>query len=158
MALHFILDGYNIIKSERSGRLSGGTLQAQRERLIALIGERRPQGSARNSVTVVFDGKSENPYVYDSFNTYHVGDIEIIFSEGTKADDIIERVTLESENPANVVVVTDDKGIRRLLGSSGARFLSVAEFTGRLFRPSGGTDEREASPEDNDEEFRKRWL
>jgi predicted RNA-binding protein with PIN domain len=161
--VHFILDGYNIIKSSHARGLADGTLEAQRNRLIALIRDRRPQGSNRNTVTVVFDGKGALDSWVDTYSTYHVGAIEVIFSEGASADDTIEKLIAERSG-GETVVVTDDKGLRRRLGGTGARSMAVTDFLQRLAAPgrknTAGEDPADTgdlAPE-IDEEFRKRWL
>ena len=55
MSLHYLLDGYNIIK--QSPRLGPKRLEDGRAGLIAFIEMRQPQGSRNNMVTVVFDGQ-----------------------------------------------------------------------------------------------------
>ena len=163
MALHYILDGYNIIKAETNARLSRGTLQEQREGLIALLKESGAGGSSRNRVTVVFDGPFDAPFLDNLSSRYYSGEIEVIFSEGETADRKIEEAVLASERPAEVVVVSNDRGIQRLLGGSGASFMSVEEFTPRLFRapregrPDGAVVD-EGSRQNIDDEFKKKWL
>ncbi len=162
MALHFILDGYNIIKAACNLPLSRGTLEEQRGRLVGLIRDNNPQGSARNRVTVVFDGKSDFPYAGLGYGKEHAGDIEIAFSEGGSADDVIEQIVSESPHPAEIVVVTDDRGIRRRLGGTGAGWMGVTEFSARLFSRKNARG-RAASLEENDaagitDEFSRKWL
>lgn len=159
MALHYILDGYNIIKSDPSGTLARGSLEEQRKRLFDCIRKNRPQGSERNSVTVVFDGPSSVPFLGGGASRSWSGEIEIYFSEGRTADETIEELVHADPNPAELVVVTDDRGIHRLLGGSGARHMGVPEFLRRLLRPARG--ENEAGDEgfdDISEEFKRKWL
>jgi hypothetical protein len=127
------------------------------------VQECHPQGSARNAVTIVFDGKAEHPYWEDSYSTYHAGDIEILFSEGVKADDIIARIVNEQVTAAETVVVTNDKGIRRRLGGTGARCMPVEEFIAKLRRPGAARGQEQSVSDAGDmssinEEFRKKWL
>ena len=162
MALHFILDGYNIIKAASNASLSCGTLEEQRNRLVGLIRENNPQGSPRNQVTVVFDGKTDFPYASLGYAREHVGEIEIAFSEGGSADDVIEQIVNECPHPAEIVVVTDDRGIHRRLGGTGVRWMGVAEFSSRLFTRknthgrSNGLDEKIVTH--ITDEFTKKWL
>lgn len=164
MALHYVLDGYNIIKSDASGFLTHGSLEEQRERLIGLLAAARPQGSERNRLTVVFDGPYDSPCAEGCFPRYYKGSIEIIFSEGISADERIERLVEEELHAADAIVVTDDKGLRRMMGGSGVKFMGVAEFTKRLYRDGRridageGTSADEASIRDINSELEKRWL
>jgi predicted RNA-binding protein with PIN domain len=164
MALHFILDGYNIIKSDAAGVLTQGSLEEQRKRLVTLLNTARPQGSSRNCLTVVFDGPFESPYFGGSFPRYQDGDVEIIFSEGDTADERIERLVAAHPRPADIVVVTDDKGLRRMLGGSGVKFMAVAELSRRLFkgaRPSAGGNDPAVDAqtvEDINRELEERWF
>ncbi len=83
MSLQYLLDGYNIIK--QTPNLNRGTLENQRLALIGWISTSSPQGSAKNSVTVVFDGKEE---FFGSHPSVHV---KVIFSQGQSADDLIKK-------------------------------------------------------------------
>ncbi|MHB9154725.1 MAG: NYN domain-containing protein [Endomicrobiales bacterium] len=163
--LHYILDGYNIIRSDASGTLGRGTLEQQRGRLVDLIQRQRPQGSPNNRVSVVFDGPAVLPFIAGGSSSCRVGGTEVIFSEGVTADAVIEQMVNGSSRPAEIVVVTDDKGLRRLIGVSGAKMMGTGEFTARLLRkgagggPSGeaGEDESFGETEVN-EELKKKWL
>jgi predicted RNA-binding protein with PIN domain len=154
----FILDGYNIIKSDARGVLAQGTLEEQRERLLALINTAHPAGSVRNTVTVVFDG----PYDAPAAPRYRAGGVDVIFSEGKTADEVIEQLVRAAPHPGTIVVVTDDRGLHRMLGGLGAATMSVAEFTRRLFaRPASPHDaagENGAAQDDITREFEKKWI
>jgi len=160
MALRYILDGYNIIKSDDSGFLTQGSLEAQRERLIGLLNASHPQGSQRNELTVVFDGPYESPCVACG-PRYRSGDVEVVFSEGISADERIERLVAEQGRAAETVVVTDDKGLRRMLGGSGVKFVGTQEFRRRLFNGRHSADRKTdfgaGGEEEINRELRKRW-
>lgn len=166
MSLHFILDGYNIIKSGSTGLFSARTLEEQRTRLLTLIRERRPQGSQNNQVTVVFDSRTVQPEWVDSGSVSTVWGIRVMFSGGTTADETIQRLVEEAERAAEIVIVSNDRGIRRLVGGLGARFMSVEEFVRKLDQAgdkAGGLRSGQ-EPFDDDtrfevnDEFSKRWL
>ena len=71
MSVHYLLDGYNIIK--QTPGLNQGSLEAQRNALLAWIEIGQPQGSLQNTVTVVFDGKdSRGNQLPDGFYNYTV--------------------------------------------------------------------------------------
>ena len=159
MPLHFVLDGYNIIKSDSTSAFSQMTLQAQREHLERLINTNSPQGSSKNKVTVVYDGTYENSFLGQK----HVsGAVDILFSagDGDTADREIEELVANSSNPAEIVVVTDDRGIQRMIGRTGAKTMGVKEFMKRLFKHPAEDENRpgnDTAPE-IDDEFSKRWL
>jgi predicted RNA-binding protein with PIN domain len=131
--MRYIIDGYNVINS--SDKFSASSLKERRKRLIEFIQSHRPHGSFRNSVTVVFDSKSKNPYESYGYNKSHVSEIEIIFSDGIlSADDIIAELVDESKNPYEITVVTNDKGLRRKTSSSGAKHETVEAFLVKGFK------------------------
>ncbi|MFH1062961.1 MAG: NYN domain-containing protein [Candidatus Omnitrophota bacterium] len=120
MALHYIIDGYNVIK--QVSFLTGKKLRSGREGLVKFIELYKPQGSKRNEVTLVFDGKS------DVCSPQLKSDINVIFSKGESADDKIKKMVERAKNPKCVVVVTDDKEIMFYCRSIGANVSSVKEF------------------------------
>ncbi len=88
----------------------------------------RPQGSANNQVSVVFDGKAE------FFGSASDGAIKVIFSQHGSADDLIKEMVEDAAIKSNVVVVSDDKGITLYVRALGAKVLSVKEFARGLFQ------------------------
>ncbi len=120
MSLHYILDGYNIVK--QLPQFANCKLEEGRERLIKYLEEERPQGSLNNEVLLVFDGQAG---VYHSHRSSLV---RIIFSENDSADERIKDFVEQSENKRTVIVVTDDKEIQYFVAAYGARFLKVNEF------------------------------
>ena len=122
MSLHFLLDGYNIIK--QTPDLNRGTLENQRLALIRWISQSSPQGSAQNSVMIVFDGKEE------FFGSHSSGSIKVVFSKGQSADDLIKKIVEQYPHKKNVVVVSNDKDITLYVRALGAGVLSVKEFIG----------------------------
>ncbi|MFN3966639.1 MAG: NYN domain-containing protein [Endomicrobiia bacterium] len=121
--VHYILDGYNIVK--QLPQFIGRKLKEGREYLIKVLKENRPQGSARNKVTVVFDGAPDVSYPSENLKNYN---IEIIFTTNEIADEKIRKLVKKSPNPGNVVVVSDDKDLRRSVRILGAEVLYVREF------------------------------
>ncbi len=123
--MEYLVDGYNVIRS--SEMFSSGDLESPRNKLIDFILKYNPQG--KNSVTLVFDCKSSNPYETDGYTVTTTKGIKIIFSEGQKsADDVIVDYVENSKKPYNITVVTNDKGIFRRIGGKGAKKMAVAEF------------------------------
>jgi predicted RNA-binding protein with PIN domain len=126
MSLHYILDGYNIIKHPEFYAINKS--KDKRPLLIKFIEEKRPCGSKNNKVTLVFDGeglplaKGEN--------------LDIIFSHNETADDKIREMVSRAKNPKNMVVVTDDREIKFFIKSYGARPEGVEEFIEKAKGPS----------------------
>jgi hypothetical protein len=142
---------------------TASTLEGRRNKLIGFINDKRPHGSARNSVTVVFDCKSKNPYESNGYNTSHVHGIEITFSDGVVlADDIIADMVDTAKNPYDITVVTNDKGIRRRTAPSGAKHESVESFLAKGAKQKNTDRAREIMEsdikEDINEEFEQLWL
>ena len=123
MSVHYLLDGYNVLKQIPAFR--DLPLEDGRLGLLRWIDQSRPQGSVNNQVTVVFDGHP------DHFGSPPHGDIRVIFSDGCSADDKIKRMVEEDVDKKNCVVVSDDKDIFLYARSLGARVMSVAAFTSK---------------------------
>lgn len=159
--MHYIIDGYNVINC--GDIFTASTLEGRRNKLLEFINERRPHGSVRNSVTVVFDCKSKNPYESGGYNTSHIYGIEIIFSDGVVlADDIIADIVDSAKNPYDITVVTNDKGIRRRTAPSGAKQESVESFIAKGSKQKNINRAHEILEadikEEISEEFEKLWL
>ncbi len=123
--MEYIIDGYNVIKY--SEMFSCRRLEFSRNKLIDFILKYKPHGN--NLITVVFDCKSDNPYEFDGYTATSVKGIKTIFSEGRKsADDVIVEYVENSKKPYNIVVVSNDKGIHRRIGGTGAKKMEVADF------------------------------
>ncbi|MBI4310074.1 MAG: NYN domain-containing protein [Candidatus Omnitrophica bacterium] len=126
MSLHYLLDGYNIIN--QVPRFCEGTLEDRRLRLLAWLNIVRPQGSARNAVTVVFDGDPRY------FGRPPCGCARVIFTAGESADDCLKRMVERSPAKKKLVVVSDDKDIKLYARALGAGVLGVGEFAADLVR------------------------
>lgn len=120
MALHFILDGYNVIK--QTALFADKKLEDGRNALLKLIENQRPQGSIKNKVTVVFDGQPG--FARDNSKFF----ANVIFSCNETADDKIKHLVHEQKNRKSIVVVTNDREIRYYVRSLGAKILKVEEF------------------------------
>ena len=124
MSVHYIIDGYNVIKQVTF--LTGKKLKTGREGLLRLIETYKPQGSSRNEVTVVFDGRAEISSLHPQTS------VGVIFSKGESADEKIKKMVEKSSNPRRIVVVSDDKQITYYCRAHGAKIKSVQEFLGRI--------------------------
>ena len=133
MSLHFLIDGYNVIK--RTDSLKDlSSLRHARMSLVKAIQARRLAGSKNNQVTIVFDGRAD----FDFYQPQRKGQIKIFFSSDESADEVIKRMVGESGNPKQIVVVTDDKAIAHFIRSAGARAMPVLDFISRDKRQPAG--------------------
>ncbi|MCK5580228.1 MAG: NYN domain-containing protein [Candidatus Omnitrophica bacterium] len=120
MAVSFIIDGYNVIK--RIPELADRTLEDGRSSLIHFLEIHRPQGSLKNDVIVVFDGRS------DVWGPQKASFVKVFFTSDETADEKIKRMVDGHPNKKSVVVVTEDREIQYYVRASGAKVLGVYEF------------------------------
>jgi predicted RNA-binding protein with PIN domain len=123
MAIHIIVDGYNLIGSEKGLH---GKLENHRKRLL----ERLQQYHEIRGypITVVFDGWRSG-WIHEVEEK--AGDLAVIFSrQGEKADSVIQRMA--SEMGSACVVVTSDREVRRSVEASGATAIYAREFERKL--------------------------
>ena len=109
--------------------LSQRRLEDGRAGLIRFIRERRPHGSDRNSITVVFDGQEDVVGAVEPLN-----DVRIVFSRGMSADDHIREGVEHSSDPQNIICVTDDRELALACRHRGARIWSVDEFVSKGYK------------------------
>lgn len=124
MSLHFVLDGYNIIR--RTPKLDCDNLRQSRQNLVDFIIRYQPQGSLKNRLTIVFDGKSDIIYHKDTSS------VELIFSEDESADDLIRKIIAKSSNKKNICLVSDDKGLASSVKDVGVKVYSVLDFLSKV--------------------------
>ena len=89
---------------------------------MRLVAVNRPQGSVKNTVTIVFDGK------YGIIGTADDTHVKVIFSRGESADDTIKKIVSGAAHKKNIIVVTDDRDIQYAVRAMGAKIMSVEEF------------------------------
>jgi predicted RNA-binding protein with PIN domain len=158
--VHYIVDGYNVINSD--DMFVSNTLKDRRNRLIKFISEFIQHGSLKNSISVVFDSKSKNLCESSSYSKTCMYDIEVIFSDGIlSADDIIVEIVDMSENPYNITVVTNDKGLIRRISASGAKHERVEIFLSKRIKHGKAQTIREIDVDVKNEinkELEKLWL
>ena len=123
MAIHIVIDGYNLIGSEKG---LGGDLEGKRNQLIHQL--RRYRESKGYPITVVFDGwRSGWRHEVEEKK----GGVTVIFSQlGEKADSVIQR--LAREMGSGCVVVTSDREVRSAAEASGAVAVYSGEFSTKL--------------------------
>jgi len=91
-----------------------------------LLEKQRPQGSANNDITVIFDGKS------DVFGRHESPTVQVIFSKDESADDVIRRLVEKSINRKNIIVVTNDRSLQYAVRALGAQTRNVEKFLKQL--------------------------
>jgi len=124
MALHFILDGYNVLK--KTSALADMKIEVGRETLVRLIETYQPQGSLNNPVTIIFDGGPGMTAVS------HESPVRVFFTYEQSADEEIKRRVQESGRKRSLVVVTDDREIQYYVKSLGAQVMPTNDFLARL--------------------------
>lgn len=144
MALHLIIDGYNLIRqSPWLQELDAQGLETGREALLAILANYR-RARWPHKTTVVFDGWQGGSL--KESRDRHQG-VTIVYSRrGEKADEVIKRLlTVERERG---VVVTSDREIQDCAQRVGAAWITAPEFERRLAL-AGGTieDSEEPSPQ-----------
>ncbi|MDD5020888.1 MAG: NYN domain-containing protein [Endomicrobiaceae bacterium] len=161
--MEYIIDGYNVIKNDKYSHLfEDKTLEKSRNKLFNFVYSNHPQGE--NNITIVFDCRNKNPYEFDGYSAGTVIGMRIIFSDGQlRADDVIVELVENAENPADMTIVTNDKGIKRRIGGSGAKTKSVEDFIIKGLKNIKKTDNiSKMAEKDNVEqinkEFLKKWL
>lgn len=123
MAIRIIIDGYNLIGSEKGLR---GDLEGKRNQLIQQL--QQYQEGKDYPITVVFDGWRSG-WIREVEE--RVGGITVIFSQqGEKADSVIQR--LAREMGSGCVVVTSDREVRSAAEASGAVAIYSGEFSTKL--------------------------
>jgi predicted RNA-binding protein with PIN domain len=158
MSLQYIIDGYNVVNHPSFNR--SNNIQQVREKLVGLIKEKRLCGSPRNKVTVVFDG-----YPGGQNSTDFAPGINIIFSGDISADEKIKRLVENSDNPKNIIVVSDDNEIKSFVKSCGSRGEAAEDFIGRKKHPRAPesrdllkTDLNYSQISKINKELAQRWL
>lgn len=129
MSVHYIIDGYNVLKQLPD--LERRPLKEGRWGLIRYFEIYRPQGSSKNKVTLVFDGKSD--VLLPPQRKLKKINMEIIFSQDETADDKIEKLVSQISNPKQVIVVTDDRELGEKVKIHGVKLLKVKEFAKEKF-------------------------
>ena len=127
MALHLIIDGYNLLGARgQVGRAPGRDAESGRERLVrelAAYRQRKP-----HPITVVFDGWQQG---WGTERREHRVGLEVIFSRrGEKADQVIQR--LAAEFGSACAVVSSDREIIDFARAQGAFVMKAQEFVGKL--------------------------
>lgn len=132
-------------------------LEDQRQQLIQWVESRAPQGSARNTVTIVFDGRT------DVWGSGASSSARVVFSQGETADEKIVRMVEETAHKKNVVVVTDDRALQYSVRALGAKVSGVQTFLGQgasapIRRPESGKNISKTLEHKITSEFARIWV
>uniref|UniRef100_A0A7V4G799 NYN domain-containing protein n=1 Tax=Desulfobacca acetoxidans TaxID=60893 RepID=A0A7V4G799_9BACT len=140
MALHLIIDGYNLIRqSPWLSRLDARDLEEGRRALLECLGQYHRKKPAHR-LTVVFDGwQGGEPRE----NRDYFQGIAIIYSRrGERADEVVKR--LAAREGTRAVVVTSDREIQDFAAQKGATWVEAREFESRCLTPTLGAGAPEA--------------
>jgi hypothetical protein len=156
MSLHFIIDGYNLVK-HRSFIPPPG-IRDSRFALIQFLRINKPCGSPKNKVTIIFDGYSGD------FSLSGL-EFEVIFSCEDSADERIKKIMEKDPLPKSLIVISDDRQIRDFARLCGVVSLGIEEF---LDPPSKKKAPQKAAQEKTplsysaahkiNEELKRLWL
>jgi predicted RNA-binding protein with PIN domain len=127
MAIHIIIDGYNLIR--RSPELAGldrQDLQSGRDGLVDMLAAYKKLKP--HKITVVFDGTAE-PSLYGSRD--RAKGIAIRYSHGGEsADDVIRRMARRDK--AKALVVSSDREVMTAAEAAGAMVMDSAAFEEKM--------------------------
>jgi len=104
---------------------------------VRFLETRRLQGSFKNKVTVVFDGKA------GIIGRAGSSLIKIIFSKDETADEKIKRMVEEAKNKKNMIVVTNDRAVQYAARASGAKVSNVSDFLKQTFSEKKGVSKKQ---------------
>jgi uncharacterized protein len=126
VALHLIIDGYNLLAAGRDGRTGSPYSDMARESLLRdLAAYRQRKGHA---LTVVFDGWQQGQTME---SREHRAGVQVIYSKrGERADQVIQR--LAREYGSDCAVVSSDREIVNAAKAHGAFVMEAQEFSAKL--------------------------
>ena len=118
-----IIDGYSLIhRDPETKRIVAENLRRAREVLIEKVS--RTATAMADQVTIVFDGQQKSGSVPGGIQA-----IELIYSSsGQTADTVIERLVHQATDPAQWLVVTNDRRERETVMATGVQTMSCAVF------------------------------
>jgi predicted RNA-binding protein with PIN domain len=124
MAIHLIIDGYNIIRqSARLSSLEAGDLEAGRQALLACLTAYR-RSRPQHKITVVFDGWQTGGY---QENRDVLRGMIVIFSRrGERADEVIKRLLTKEGQRA--VLASSDRELQDWAKRCGAIWINAGQF------------------------------
>jgi predicted RNA-binding protein with PIN domain len=137
MAIHLIIDGYNLIRqSPWLSLLDVRDLEAGREALLQTLSDyrrRRPQ----HKITVVFDGW-QGGALQESRDLCQ-GVVVIYSRRGERADEVIKRFLTREKR--KVVMVSSDRELQDFAERVGATWVAAGQFEIQFLRNSSADGE-----------------
>jgi predicted RNA-binding protein with PIN domain len=129
-----------------------GTWEAKRESLLRRLADQKPFG--HHAVTVVFDSREGGG------SQTRRGALQVVYTASETADDWLARHVRTVQNPRLCVVVSDDKGLRHMIGGTGAHWMSTEEFWRQAKTPRSPGRSHPASVDKDaiTDELKKKWL
>ncbi|MFA5275826.1 MAG: NYN domain-containing protein [Candidatus Omnitrophota bacterium] len=118
MSLQYVIDGHNITKHRAFSRNLKARLDL-RSALLPFIKNKHLTGSAKNTIKIIFDGYPDAALESSD---------EVIFSGDISADEKIIKLLEKSAQRKDTIVVSDDRELRFLVRSLGAKVLGVEDF------------------------------
>jgi ribosomal protection tetracycline resistance protein len=145
MAEHYLVDGYNVIHKDPALRkLLFHDARAARERLISRLVDFTLMN--RCAVTVVFDGRHDAPPSGSSTASAQSPRLTITYTpERQSADAYIERYVQQCPVRSELVVVSNDRGIRDLCRGMGSLTVDSVYFLKTLKEQAERARERLAA-------------
>jgi len=134
---HLILDGYNLIHAlpEFRAVLKSHGITAAREQFQEAMACLHDPGRVR--LTIVYDGQGGKIEV-DQPLPDDPGYAIVYSPSGVSADEVIERLVANADDPARILVATRDNAIAQTYAASGAFSLTPDELVSRLGRVASG--------------------
>jgi predicted RNA-binding protein with PIN domain len=121
-----IIDGYNVIHAiPRLEEMLDESLEAARAGLAQLASEFKDSRKDIERVCIVFDGKGEFSDEQESAGS---GVTAFYTQKGKDADRKIMEMIKDSQDPADITVVSNDNFVHNNSRSLGARIKNVREF------------------------------
>jgi len=151
--MHLIIDGYNLLHTNRSlNQLNGIQLQWERDHLIHQLSTY--QKLKPFDITVVFDGWQGG---WSTEKRERKKGIELIFSKlGEKADEVIKR--LVREKGSGVIVITSDREVSRFAERMAVSVISSEQFQEKLEAPSNKSEDIFEEEEEEEKGIKKKGL
>lgn len=123
----YYIDGYNVLyKSSMLRPLAENDIESAREALIdkVVLFCRAVDATA----TIVFDGRGKR-YAETVDHGRNLAGLEVMYTHGNlSADAIIERMVYQAKDRREIVVVSNDRGIRMLCRGMGALVMEADSF------------------------------
>jgi predicted RNA-binding protein with PIN domain len=154
MAIHLIIDGYNLIRqSDAFLRQERVSLESGRQALIQKLSNYKK--IKHHKITVIFDGAS---VLSDFAEPYYEAGIRICFSpQSRSADDIIKEWAEKERSQA--IIVTSDTAIIAHAQRFGCGLISSPDFYEKLFQAERMAGNLTAQRDDEEKKpAHKRWM